>query len=564
MHSTSLIGQALGGAQGTKASPAQDSSKSSSDAAKERSFADHVEDARKKPEAEAPRSADGAQSQSNNTSQSPADSTSEGQAGGLTFESADSAADSAADSTDQQAAADGGELAAEAANAPIQAHAALNSATSQTRGEMVGQIHQHAPKSVTSHATQPGEAEGEAEMAKGGPVPTPAVDEGNAAATKTTLSGQAVPADAAAKVGIKVGIEDKKATLAAQTESDGQLDADDTKTAARSAQAESSATGVARSEPGAAAAASRAASPEAAALQAKAQAGEGKTANPSSERAAEGREQSVGASPGAAPASGNTTAASAPQSVFQMQVETAEAGEKRQARYRTREGEVQVAPAVSKASAAAAGVTAPNAAMASANAALSLAQTLQADMAKGSQSASLLADSLTSHSSLSAELPGLSQLLTEAVFQPGATHRVETPRMIAAQLAEAFAAKGERNMEVSLNPEELGRVKMRVSTSETGIVMTIQTERPETGDLMRRHINELAEEFRRMGFQDISFEFSSGDSSFGGQAEQGLTGGSGASVGGAGTDSEMAIAEQAADTPMQDLRLGSTGVDMRV
>lgn len=202
--------------------------------------------------------------------------------------------------------------------------------------------------------------------------------------------------------------------------------------------------------------------------------------------------------------------------------------------------------------------------MASANAALTLAQTLQADMAKGSQSVSLLADSLAGHTSLAAELPGLSQLLTEAVFQPGATHRVETPRMIATQLAEAFAAKGERNMEVSLNPEELGRVKMRVSTSETGIVMTIQTERPETGDLMRRHINELAEEFRKMGFQDISFEFSSGDSAFGGQAEQGLSDGSGSSAGILGTDTDMAITDEVADTQMKDLRLGATGVDMRV
>jgi flagellar hook-length control protein FliK len=136
--------------------------------------------------------------------------------------------------------------------------------------------------------------------------------------------------------------------------------------------------------------------------------------------------------------------------------------------------------------------------------------------------------------------------------------------MIATQLAEALAAKGERNMEVSLNPEELGRVKMRVSTSEAGIVMTIQTERPETGDLMRRHINELAEEFRRMGFQDISFEFSSGDSGFGGQAEQSLADGSGSSVGIRGAETEMAPAEEVADKQMQDLRLGTTGVDMRV
>ncbi|MEW2911929.1 flagellar hook-length control protein FliK [Leisingera sp. JC11] len=160
---------------------------------------------------------------------------------------------------------------------------------------------------------------------------------------------------------------------------------------------------------------------------------------------------------------------------------------------------------------------------------------------------------------LSGEAPGLSQLLTEASFGTQTAHRPEMPRLIAAQIAEAFAAKGEQKVEVSLNPQELGHVKMRVVTSETGITMIIQTERPETGDLMRRHINELAEEFRRMGYEDISFEFSGGQTGSG--SEDGAEDGSG-QVG--GMAKSQPGPETAGEQATQNLRLGTAGVDMRV
>lgn len=153
------------------------------------------------------------------------------------------------------------------------------------------------------------------------------------------------------------------------------------------------------------------------------------------------------------------------------------------------------------------------------------------------------------------EMPGLSQLLTEATIGTSAAHRAELPRMVATQMAEAFAAKGEQKVEISLNPQELGRVSMRVVTSETGITMVIQAERPETGDLMRRHIHELAEEFREMGYEDISFEFSGGQADGGQSQDQ-----SGSSSANADALHGAAIAEPAT----QNLQLGAAGVDMRV
>ena len=157
------------------------------------------------------------------------------------------------------------------------------------------------------------------------------------------------------------------------------------------------------------------------------------------------------------------------------------------------------------------------------------------------------------------EPAGLSQLLTEAVMSPGTTHRPETPRLVAAQMAEALATKGERNIDIALSPEELGRVKMRVSTTDSSVVVTITTERPETGDLMRRHINELSEEFRRMGFEDISFEFSGeGMSSEGNEQEDSLNNGSSRANNSGPNSENMQEPEQ------QNLRLGETGLDMRI
>lgn len=187
-----------------------------------------------------------------------------------------------------------------------------------------------------------------------------------------------------------------------------------------------------------------------------------------------------------------------------------------------------------------------------------VAQALEADVsATGARG-----DAQLLSGELGADWRGLSQILTEAALQPGTVHRPEVPRQIGAQLAAAFVAKGDRNVDVALNPEELGRVKMRVSTSDSGITMVIQTERPETADLMRRHINELADEFRKMGFDNISFEFSGeGAAAGGGMADSETSAGSGQS--GTGTSEELVTAE-VAETAIQHLNLGGAGVDMRV
>lgn len=93
----------------------------------------------------------------------------------------------------------------------------------------------------------------------------------------------------------------------------------------------------------------------------------------------------------------------------------------------------------------------------------------------------------------------------------GMMARPEAARLVGAQMAEAIVIAQNNKVEIALNPEELGRVRMVMSTSETGISIAITAERPETLDMMRRHIDQLAAEFRNLGYKDINFDFAGGD-----------------------------------------------------
>lgn len=80
-------------------------------------------------------------------------------------------------------------------------------------------------------------------------------------------------------------------------------------------------------------------------------------------------------------------------------------------------------------------------------------------------------------------------------------------RPIAGQLAATATALKNGSTEIALSPEELGKVRMTLTPSETGMIMVITAERPETADLMRRNIDVLAQEFRDMGMEDVAFSF---------------------------------------------------------
>lgn len=102
--------------------------------------------------------------------------------------------------------------------------------------------------------------------------------------------------------------------------------------------------------------------------------------------------------------------------------------------------------------------------------------------------------------------PGAARSEGSVIFPPG------TAKAVAAQMAQALINTQGSKVDIALNPEELGRVRMVLSTSDSGITVSITAERPETLELMRRHIDQLAEEFKTLGYVDIGFEFSGEES----------------------------------------------------
>lgn len=76
-----------------------------------------------------------------------------------------------------------------------------------------------------------------------------------------------------------------------------------------------------------------------------------------------------------------------------------------------------------------------------------------------------------------------------------------------AQIAEALRAPSEGTVEIRLSPEELGRVRLSMTPGEAGLVVQLSAERPETLDLLRRHVELLAADLRDLGYTGLEFSF---------------------------------------------------------
>lgn len=83
----------------------------------------------------------------------------------------------------------------------------------------------------------------------------------------------------------------------------------------------------------------------------------------------------------------------------------------------------------------------------------------------------------------------------------------DTARHVAQQMAAQVTQHAGRMTEIALNPEELGRVRLAMTAVDAAITLSVLAERPETVDLLRRHIDVLAQEFRALGYDDINFSF---------------------------------------------------------
>jgi len=134
-------------------------------------------------------------------------------------------------------------------------------------------------------------------------------------------------------------------------------------------------------------------------------------------------------------------------------------------------------------------------------------------------------------------------------------------QQVAAQVAEVSRPLPDGPLELTLKPEELGRLKLSFSGTEAGILVTVSAERPETLDLMRRNIEMLATEMKRLGQEAAQFEFSNSG------YEQSSEGG------GSQGDPHRTIALEGDPAPAiplstnsreAALRLGQAGLDLRL
>lgn len=94
---------------------------------------------------------------------------------------------------------------------------------------------------------------------------------------------------------------------------------------------------------------------------------------------------------------------------------------------------------------------------------------------------------------------------------PEAGNRPSQPqhvaRIAAHQMAVAVSQIAAGSTELVLTQKELGQIRMVISTQDSGITVVIHAERPETTDLLRRHIETLSAEFKNMGYNTTNFTF---------------------------------------------------------
>lgn len=93
--------------------------------------------------------------------------------------------------------------------------------------------------------------------------------------------------------------------------------------------------------------------------------------------------------------------------------------------------------------------------------------------------------------------------------QSTVSSRTEFAPPVARQIADAIHARvtAEKVIEVSLNPAELGRLKLSLTPVENGLVINIMAERSETNEMIRRNLIDLERAFSEMGGENITFSF---------------------------------------------------------
>ncbi len=82
-----------------------------------------------------------------------------------------------------------------------------------------------------------------------------------------------------------------------------------------------------------------------------------------------------------------------------------------------------------------------------------------------------------------------------------------TPAALGPEIARIIQSKAGDEVEIQLAPQELGRLRIRVAVESGATHVTVQAERPDTLDLMRRNGEVLMKELRAAGFSGGTLDF---------------------------------------------------------
>ncbi|MBV7380419.1 flagellar hook-length control protein FliK [Maritimibacter dapengensis] len=89
--------------------------------------------------------------------------------------------------------------------------------------------------------------------------------------------------------------------------------------------------------------------------------------------------------------------------------------------------------------------------------------------------------------------------------------RPETARHVVSQVADIVRMPADGRVEVTLRPEELGRLSLSFTQDAGTMNVSLSADRPETLELIRRNLDLLEQELRDMGFSNLAFDFGGGD-----------------------------------------------------
>ncbi|SNT68492.1 flagellar hook-length control protein FliK [Paracoccus seriniphilus] len=99
----------------------------------------------------------------------------------------------------------------------------------------------------------------------------------------------------------------------------------------------------------------------------------------------------------------------------------------------------------------------------------------------------------------------------EAVRNIGpALQPVAAIKTVLGQIADALVTAADDRIEITLSPEELGRIRLIVSGPDRAPHVSVWVERPEVMDLIRRNTTLLHQHFSAAGFEGAAFDFQDG------------------------------------------------------